>query len=174
MSATNVPSWLLSASPGCAAIRDTGSNTAVYVKLDEWKAGTLPRNAPVDLRLVAWDSPPVFVCSLMVKLNDQDGLVFDAWVDAGTEEGTSILRYLANRKAPSVYVVADRVRHRFPAFVVPSVRDVALRLFQLSKKRADTWDKMRYQDLFQRVTRRYPNANALWDVSHEATIHNYG
>jgi len=141
----------------------------IYIRLDSWLAGLLPRTARSELRMVAWDASSVFVAALLVRLEDEERLTFETWIDAGTEIGRNILKHYAQPSPRCIYIVTDRIERRYPTD--NTVSEIAMKLYREAMSRTDVWTKERYDELFRMIARRYPASRHLWNASVDESIY---
>ncbi len=165
----DLPRWILRRSPGSLGHVFEGGGNSLYLRMNSWTARVMPRSCPVDVRLVAWDARPVFVCALMVRLKDEDRLTFVDWLNAGYEYGRDALKALGGREPLNVFVVDDRIRRRYALDNV--VHQVALSLYRRANAYADAWNTRCYDRLFQTLTKRYPSNELLWKAGLSGAIH---
>lgn len=167
--ATSVPPDALSRPVGGLVIEPGASETNVFLRVDDWDAGSLPKMCSVETVLPVWDAGEVLVAAMLVRLAREAKLTYEGWIDVGQRAGFNQVKALGRKTDLLVHIVTNQVTRtiRTPNTIYRQ----AMQLYRETVNRDPYWKDQQFQDARRRVTRLYPSVLDLWRLGGEDRLH---
>lgn len=140
------------------------SEVVVYLREADFRLRTMSRNCAAQVRLGAWDIGEVKVVVFALRLDHNDAMTFEYWLNVGEPAGVRVLQCLAAQKTIDVVVVGEEDT-RF--YRVPSTgAHIASRIVK-QIRRQGAWSEAAFRQATTRVSQLYPSASAMWQALRE-------
>jgi len=154
-----VPRDILEKPPATLTAALLESDTALFLRMDPWDLGTLPRRCSADLRLGVWDIDDVLLFALALRLAHNDTTTFDCMIDIGQPSGMRVIDGFSNQDHLDVHVITDTLARSLR--LVNADRTTASRIAQRVRSHA-AWTVEDFRRAATRLNRLYPTPHSLW------------
>lgn len=140
------------------------SEVVVYLREADFRLRTMSRNCTAQIRLGAWDVDEVKVVVVALRLDHNDAMTFEYWLNVGEPAGVRILQCIANQKTIDVVVVGE-VDTRF--YRVPSSGARVASQIVKQIRRQGAWSESAFRQATTRISQLYPSAAPMWQALRE-------
>lgn len=100
---------------GDMALEAEGEHLECYLSMPAFLIAKLPRVAPVETRLASWQIHQMLVPAFLVRINKNNQLIFETWIDAGAPDGICALKALAHQKSLQLHLVDQNIERKIRA-----------------------------------------------------------
>lgn len=153
---------------GCMAAQVADGELTIDVRMSRWDIGSLPRGCEIELRLPAWDSPPVFAIAILLRLARTPSATFQTWLNAGNSDDLKVLKHLGTKSDFEVRLVDEDVERAINC--QNQLHRRAYNLFKSVSPRIGGWTTEDYNGVVHRVDALYPTISDLWRAASQESI----
>lgn len=158
-STIQVPPAVRNAGLRTLSVHCSEDGAAVYLREDDFRLRVIQRQPVAELRLGRFDSEGVLVAVLLLRLDRNDAMTFETWVNAGTPAGVRTLQTLGDRTSVDLVLVGNTETRVLP--LRSGIGPTARRIVDEIRTRP-AWNESAFSAACRRVSGLYPGVKDLW------------
>ncbi len=161
MDRSSVPQAVIDQPPRTLAVLALDAEVVVYLREADFRLRTMSRNCAAEVRLGSWDIEGIKVVVLALRLDHNDAMTFEYWLNVGEPAGVRVLQGLAAQKTIDVVVVGEN-ETRFYRVGSSGVRAAGQLVKQI--RRQGAWSAQAFRQACTRVSQLYPSSAPMWQA----------